>query len=295
MIVTNRYGCKDSLTKPTRVYGLPEAHYDNTVACTGDPTFFMDNSVISDTTIAYWRWSFGDPTTIKDTSNVMDPSYRYPSPGDYSIRMIVRDHYGCIDTVDSTVKVNVTPMSSFTVVNGYNGKPGQVKINNLSTGAEGYIWEFGNGQTSTETDPVALYTEDGTYTIQLISLNQFGCSDTTSYTYELLFKGLYVPNAFSPSGTNLGVRLFQPVGINLKQYHVMVFDMWGHMLWESNKLDDKGSPTEGWDGTFEGNMMPQGNYMWKINALFVDDSQWEGSDIGVGGSTKTIGTVVLIR
>ena len=66
-------------------------------------------------------------------------------------------------------------------------------------------------------------------------------------------------------------------------------------MWESTALDDHGSPTEGWDGTFEGTLMPQGNYMWKISALFVDGSQWEGSDIGVGTSTKTIGTVTLIR
>jgi gliding motility-associated-like protein len=210
--------------------------------------------------------------------------------------MTVSDNYGCISTVDSTVKVNPTPMSSFTVLNGYNGKQGQVKLNNLSVGDSlSYNWDFGNGKYSVEKDPVALFTEDNTYTIKLISLNQFGCSDTTFYTYELLFKGLYVPNAFSPSGTNLGVRLFQPIGMNLKQYHVTVFDMWGHLMWESTKLDDKGMPTEGWDGTFEGVLMPQANYMWKISALFVDDSQWEGSDIGLGNTNKTMGTVSLIR
>ncbi|MDP1621455.1 MAG: PKD domain-containing protein [Bacteroidales bacterium] len=295
LIVKNKFGCKDSLTKPTRIYGLPVAKYDNSVACIGDPTFFTDKSVKSDTTFGFWRWFFGDPTTMKDTSNLKNPSYRYPIAGDFSIRMIVRDHYNCIDTVDSTVKVNITPVSAFTVVNGYNGKQGQVKINNVSTGANSYSWSFGNGKFSTEENPVALFTEDGTYSIRLISMNEFDCSDTTYYKYELLFKGLYVPNAFSPSGTNLGVRLFQPVGINLKQYHVSVFDIWGHLMWESTKLDDKGMPTEGWDGTHQGVLMPQGNYMWKINASFVDDSQWEGSDIGVGGSNKTMGTVSLIR
>jgi PKD repeat protein len=296
LITTNRYGCKDSLTKPTRVYGLPVARYDNTIACTGDPTFFTDKSDTSETKLGFWRWNFGDITSMRDTSNLQNPSYRYPNTGDFSVRMIVRDNYGCMDTVDSTVRVNPTPMSSFTVLNGYNGKQGQVKLNNLSVGDSlSYNWDFGNGKYSFEKDPVALFTEDNTYTIKLISVNQFGCSDTTFYTYELLFKGLYVPNAFSPSGTNLGVRLFQPIGMNLKQYHVTVFDMWGHLMWESTKLDDKGMPTEGWDGTFEGVLMPQANYMWKISALFVDDSQWEGSDIGVGGSTKTMGTVTLIR
>ena len=74
----------------------------------------------------------------------------------------------------------------------------------------------------------------------------------------------------------------------------MVFDSWGHLLWESNKIDDKGTPVEGWDGTFEGNLMPQGNYIWKITATFVDDTPWTGSDIGQG-EFKTMGTVTLIR
>ena len=294
LIVQNKYGCKDSLTKATRVYGLPVAHYDNTIACTGDPTFFTDKSEVSDTTLWKWRWFFGDPTTSRDSSQLQSPSYRYPNTGDFSIKMIVKDHYGCIDTVDSTVKVNITPVSSFTVENDYNGKPGQVKIINVSTGAESYYWDFGNGKYSTEENPVALFTEDGTYTIQLISLNQFSCTDTTFYEYKLLFRGLYVPNAFSPSSTDLGVRLFKPIGMNLKQYHVTVFDMWGHLMWESSKLEN-GLPSEGWDGTLEGVLMPQGNYMWRISALFEDNSQWEGSDIGVGTSTKTMGTVTLIR
>ena len=82
--------------------------------------------------------------------------------------------------------------------------------------------------------------------------------------------------------------------LNLKQYHVMVFDIGGHMMWESIKIDDTGQPAEGWDGTFGGNLMPQGNYIWKIVALFEDDTSWSGSDIGKG-KYSTMGTVTLIR
>jgi len=41
-------------------------------------------------------------------------------------------------------------------------------------------------------------------------------------------------------------------------------------------------------------MMPQGVYMWKVSATFMDDSVWKGGDIGKGAA-KTIGTVTLIR
>jgi len=294
MVVMNRFGCKDSITKSTRIYGLPIAHYDNTIACTGDPTYFEDKSSLSDTLIGFWKWNFGDTLFTKDTSTLQNPEHRYRYAGSYTVRMIVKDFFGCLDTIDSTVTVNITPTSAFTVSDNFNGKQGNVKLNNSSEGASGYNWYFGNGKTSDEENPIVTYTEDGTYIIKLISLNEFGCSDTTYFEYKLLFKGLYVPNAFSPTNTNLAVRLFKPVGTNLKQYHVTVFDTWGHLLWESTKLNTQGEPDEGWDGTYNGKIMPQGTYMWKIQALFVDDSPWNGGDIGKG-EYSTIGTVSLIR
>ena len=76
----------------------------------------------------------------------------------------------------------------------------------------------------------------------------------------------------------------------------LVFDVWGHLIWESKLLTDdgKGMPAEGWDGTFNGQLMPEGTYMWKASAIFVDDTIWQGSDNGKSGS-KTFGTVSLIR
>jgi gliding motility-associated-like protein len=88
--------------------------------------------------------------------------------------------------------------------------------------------------------------------------------------------------------------MFKPVGINLKRYHVMLFDVWGHLLWESTLLDSRGRPEEGWDGKFEGNPMPMGTYMWKVEATFIDDTPWNGNDIGKS-DISTIGTVSLIR
>jgi large repetitive protein len=67
------------------------------------------------------------------------------------------------------------------------------------------------------------------------------------------------------------------------------------MMWTSTALDSEGRPLEGWDGTYNGSPMPQGTYMWKINALFIDNSPWTGNDIGVSGDGKTIGSVSLIR
>ncbi|HTX88825.1 MAG TPA: PKD domain-containing protein, partial [Bacteroidales bacterium] len=296
LVTMNRFGCKDSLTKLTRVYGLPIAMFDHNIPCSDNPTYFTDQSITADTTLSAWMWNFGDLTTNQDTSLYQDPNYIYMNPGDYTVRMIVQDHYGCRDTIDSTVTVHVSPVSSFTMKENIDGMTGKIQLDNLSIGADTYFWDFGNGQNSTEQNPIVTYSEDGTYLIMLISSNTYQCSDTTYFKYEVLFKGLYIPNAFAPTSTNLAVRYFKPIGVNLKSFHIEVYDVWGHLVWESSDLDSQGRPLGQWNGDLNNNgeVCPMGTYMWKATATFIDDTIWEGSDIGKG-STATSGTVTLIR
>jgi len=290
--VTNLYGCMHSDTSmvtiglpPVAAFKVPDPVCARQFFTVTDASKPQKGSVITSR-----RWNFNNEITL----TTKNPEYRFWYAGTYPISLIIQDTNHCYDTAVQNIRVLPLPIGKFTLTENYDKKPGQVKFNNF-TDASSFYWDFGNFKHSTLRDPITDYLEDGTYTVKLISSDTIGCADTTFYLYKVLFKGLYVPNAFSPTSSILGIRLFQPVGANLGLYHVQVFDSWGHLMWESTALDDKGVPTEGWDGTFEGNLMPQGNYLWKINARFKDDSQWGGSDIGVGTSTGTMGTVVLIR
>jgi large repetitive protein len=298
MIVMNRFGCKDSVTKPTRVYEIPTAIFDHTVACSGNPTYFNDKSLIADTAnLVSWLWNFGETGSKKDTSLLQDPQHQYKTDGDYLVRLIVRDQHGCYDTVDSTVTVHVTPVSSFLFTENVSNMTGKLQFKNESSGADSYYWDFGNGTNSTDENPIVKYANDGLYIIMLVSSNQFECSDTSYYQYEFKFKGLYIPNAFAPASENASINKFTPVGTNLKNYKIEVFDTWGHPIWSSTEpgIDAYGRPNESWDGRdSERNVLPSGTYMWKASATFTDDTEWEGSDIGKG-EYKTMGTVTLIR
>jgi PKD repeat protein len=305
LVVNNSYGCRDSLTKPTRVFRLPIADFIAEAACSGDSARFFDQTAMADTSIGFWRWSFGDATSMNDTSILENPKYRYLTTGDYPIRLIVTDKSGCMDTIDSTLTVRQSPTASFTMTKNYNGTPGTIQLNNLTSTMESYEWKFPGGKGYPEEEsPIVQYAEDGEFEITLIVTDN-GCLDSTTMLYEFIFEDLYVPNAFAPTslldGKGLEVRQFLPKGRNLQEYHVMVFDKWGHLLWESKKLDCDitpssciGRPEEYWDGTFNGELMPQDVYMWKINAKFTNGKVWEGSDSGTG-SISTMGTVTLIR
>ncbi|HKK10926.1 MAG TPA: hypothetical protein VJ939_08815, partial [Bacteroidales bacterium] len=100
-----------------------------------------------------------------------------------------------------------------------------------------------------------------------------------------------------PNNPHAGVRNFQPVGINLESYHMQVYDVRGNLLWETRELDDAGSPAASWDGTFEGEPLPQGVYVWKAEGMFRDGTVWDGDEVGTStlGSGKRYGTITLIR
>ena len=90
LAVINKFGCKDSVTKPTSVFALPDAGFINTLACSDNPTYFFDRSIAVDTTIERWHWNFGVPQTKKDTSTLKDPVYEYKKEGNYDVFLIIR-------------------------------------------------------------------------------------------------------------------------------------------------------------------------------------------------------------
>jgi len=294
LVVKNTLGCRDTLKQTINVNKLPVASFTSSKACTRDYVFFTDETEPGDTLITKWSWTFGDPRYPFDTLELRDGYHIYDSTTSYRVWMKAMDATGCWDTTTQMVEVLLSPTSSFTIEENIDGMTGKIKLNNLSVNAIQYEWDFGNGTTSKLANPVVTYKDDGQYLIRLVSENENNCFDTTYLDYEFLFHNLFVPNAFAPTSLIMDVRLFKPVGLNLQDYHVWVFDVQGHLMWESTLIDDQGRPVEGWNGQYNGNIMPQGTYMWKINATFIDGKSWEGSDIGKGTPAR-MGSVTLIR
>lgn len=296
LIVYNTIGCSDTVTQPLTVHPLPSANFNYSASCTGDPTLFFDLSDSAYVPLKSWKWMFEDTSGVLGTDLSRNSSFAFPHTGKYNIQLSVTDNNGCIDTITRDIITNPIPTSDFTYTEKQDNLQGQLIFNNVSAGAEAYHWDFGNGTTSTAENPKVTYDEDGTYPIELISWNAFNCSDTLKIDYELLFKGLYIPNAFSPGNPIGSVRLFKPVGINLASYKIEVFDSWGNKLWQSTEIDAQGRPTEGWDGTVDGVAKPQDVYIWKAKAVFKDGTIWKFEDLNDDGiPDKPYGTVTLIR
>lgn len=129
----------------------------------------------------------------------------------------------------------------------------------------------------------------------LIAINEFGCPDTLIMPINIMyFKGLFFPNVLSYGHSNYEVSHFVPKGVGLKTFYVGIYDTWGNLMWECRELDPDGRPICGWDGTYKGKPVPQDAYVWKAEAIFLDESLWEGQNYP-NGIWRSSGTVTVLR
>jgi PKD repeat protein len=298
LYVQNHIGCYDTAQRVVSINGLPRANFNFSQACEGTPLQFNDMSVNSIAPIVNWKWLFSSPdSSLIGTSNKQNASFVFGQGGEHWSTLIVTDSVGCSDTVTKPVDVYLRPIGIFNTVPNFNNVQGQVKLENNSIGAAEYIWDFGNFETSSMVSPVVYYQQEGKYTIQLVSISENNCTDTTYRDYEFIIKGLYVPTAFSPTSEKDEIKYFKPVGANLREYQICVYDRWGDKIWSSDELDAEGKPKEAWDGTYNNEPVPAGVYTWKVSAVFKDGTTWNAINIGTsqGISNERWGTVTLIR
>ena len=90
-----------------------------------------------------------------------------------------------------------------------------------------------------------------------------------------------------------GSSIFLPKGKSLETYKLQIFDKFGNLLWETTALDENGSPSVGWNGTSVNGIVPQGTYVWRIEAAYSDGEPWLG--ILYNGKRKKSGFITLVR
>jgi PKD repeat protein len=135
-------------------------------------TVQFNNSSTPNATSFIWDFPGGNP----DSSGLANPVVVYNTPGTYSVTLIAINSAGR-DTIEKVnfIVVNTVPSAGFTsAANGLT-----VTFSNTSTGATSYAWEFGDGGTSTEANPVHTYAADGTYTVILSATNDCGTVTST--------------------------------------------------------------------------------------------------------------------
>jgi gliding motility-associated-like protein len=157
----------------------------NQTYCDAASIAFSDSSISNDLIKSY-AWNFGDGAT----SSLQHPIHFYSTAGLYQTQLIVTTQNGCIDTVKNPAPVKIVSSPQVNINSSANGcAPLTVTLNGQltipDTSAISWQWNFGNGNTSNLKNPATeIYTNAGTYNIQLIAANSSGCKDTATKTID---------------------------------------------------------------------------------------------------------------
>jgi gliding motility-associated-like protein len=143
-----------------------------------------------------------------------------------------------------------------------------VSFINESINATEFLWNFGSGEISTEYEPDYVFPGSGTYDVELIAMNSFGCKDsiTKQVTIDFLFT-FFAPTAFTPNDDLINDSFNVVVtGIMDSTYLMVIFDAWGQEVFITR------NKKEAWAGKSadSGKMYPSGCYMFRNS--FIDQS-----------------------
>lgn len=251
--------CQASHTENVIVAAPPQIHFTapDELKCVPYTCQFTNLST-ADTPI-YSFWDFGDGNTSTDFS----PAHVYDQVGLYDVTLTIWTTSGCIDTLTlfrpNLIEVFPTPTSQFSVT-PYE----QLEYDNEffftdeSPDATESWFYFADGSFTNQDSVYYSYNEPGVYLPWQIVYNEYGCYDKSFQEIKIIpVMEIMVPNAFTPNGDSYN-NVFQPVLFEGQVYELWIYDRWGEQIYYSHELNAN------WDGTSQGQLVPDGIYVWKI-------------------------------
>jgi len=277
--VTDNIGCKASddiyieVIKPVAVFETGQA-----TVCEGDSIHFVDHSYAINSIITGWHWNFGDTYD----SPVRYSSHTYENSGWYNITLTVFTPEGCSNAlrINDAIQVFPEPVATFTVSpTSTDELDALVLIDNQSYSPGGYTldstyWIFGDGESliNEESNPFYhRYIYEGRYEITLTVIDQNGCrSGSSRFVNKAPGFTVYVPNTFTPNGDDKnGVFRAHGIDLNEKRFEMHIYDRTGKVIFYTNDVN------KGWDGTYDGENIPEGSYIWSISVYDNDNLRKE--------------------
>ncbi|AKB28648.1 cell surface protein [Methanosarcina siciliae T4/M] len=151
-----------------------------------------------------WKWSFGDGNTSTDKN----PVYTFNKSGLYSVRLTASNEKGS-NTLSKTGYIAVSsplavPVPKFSASLTSGNPPLTVSFTDQSTGSpNSWKWSFGDGNTSTDRNPVHTFNESGLYSVRLTVSNANGSNALTKTGYIAISRVSSIPvTSFSASQTS---------------------------------------------------------------------------------------------
>jgi gliding motility-associated-like protein len=200
----------------------------------------------------------GNPITYLWDNGATTASYTANPVEDTPVYVQVTD--SCGFTASDTAIILVDDFAaSFT----YNHiRHDTYEFTNTSPQPQTLYWDFGDGTSSSEMDPVHSFADEGSYTVILTAINKNGCEsgDTTEVVSYAPMR-VYFPNSFTPNGDGLN-DMFGMTGEAYKGYKIIIYNRLGQEIYSGIHYD-----ANAWDGTVNGTLVPRGLYVFKAEVV----------------------------
>lgn len=265
----------DSIEKTIRINPTVDAQFTTSPKGCVPYTANFTNTSLAGTD---FLWDFGDGTSF---STDPDPVHIYTTIGTYTVKMYAFDTTTCnrIDSAFFTITVYPIPIAGYTFLPNPPDANKFVNFTNTSTGATNYLWDFADGETSTDVNPRHLFNATQVFNTCLIAINNIsGCADTFCIDIPARVNPLLdVPNAFTPGrfGSN---GIIKVAGFGIDKMDWKIYNRWGQVVFKT--ADRK----TGWDGTFKGALQPMDVYTYTLDVTFTD-----------GKTERKTGDITLLR
>ena len=186
LIVTTVSGLRDTVINEVEVYPVPDVSISASpfTGCQPLTIDFTSNTTIDSTgTITSWLWDFDDGTT----STQQNPTYTYWELFIHTVHLTVTSNEGCSDSATRDIFVLQNPVCDFTAsLVSLNDSSPIVNFTNLSSGGNiDLLWDFGDGNTSTEYSLQHTYDTCGTYNVILTATGTNTCVTVADYMLEV--------------------------------------------------------------------------------------------------------------
>ncbi len=248
-------GCSNVDSITVTVNQLNVTDLTDTIICIGEALQLSVNAPSGST----YLWS--PPTDLSNTA-IFNPITTTQVTITYFVT--ITDTNGCIDTTSILVTAEPKPTANFTLETTPSCEGISADFTNLSIGASSYLWNFGDGDQSTEIHPTHIFAYGSSATIILTAYSLGLCTDTSNYlistdNFEDYFN-LTPPTVLTPNrdGLNDLFKIDLPDGVG-NCTDIKVFSRWGIKVYDSY------GQNSGWDGrTTAGTRVPEGTYFYII-------------------------------
>lgn len=285
LFVENEFGCKDTSSQLIDIFGKPVAGLQLSPRFGCEPLTVLADNQSSQAVSYVWNVESQPPSTEAV------PQWIFQEAGAYDVELIAIYNDVCTDTlrISDAIRVYNSPTASFYFeVDNQENILGDVQFFNTSVDAGRYLWDLGDGTITEAFELSHEYDINRSIPVLLTAYNdnggQYTCiDDTLQYIDPEWITTFFAPNAFAPEYGEADVRVFRPTGIGIEAYEISVYTPYGQQVWYSEELENN-RPVGAWDGTFNGQLLPQGSFTWMAKVTFVN-----------GNRRTYTGTVTLLR